>query len=90
MELRKQLAYERMVSDSVTIVGRTSTAMALRLARSEGCYEEVARMALDARRSRSVRYTLWQREWQTKVSRRPQRGRHHDSWSIRENYVRCR
>ena len=28
-------------------------------------------------------------DWRTKVSRRPQRGRHHDSWSIREKYARC-
>jgi|DEB0MinimDraft_10_1074344.scaffolds.fasta_scaffold235381_2 hypothetical protein len=33
--------------------------------------------------------TLWQVNWRTKVSRRPQRGRHHDSWSIREKYARC-
>lgn len=30
---------------------------------------------------------LRQRDWQTKVSRRPARGRHHDSWTIRERYV---
>lgn len=35
------------------------------------------------------RNVLVQRDWQTKVSRRPQRGRHHDSWTIREKYVRC-
>ena len=33
--------------------------------------------------------TLMQTNWRTKVSRRPQRGRHHDSWSIREKYARC-
>ena len=33
--------------------------------------------------------TLSQIDWRTKVSRRPQRGRHHDSWSIREKYARC-
>ena len=33
--------------------------------------------------------TLSQRHWQTNVSRRPQKGRHHDSWAIREKYVRC-
>jgi hypothetical protein len=36
-------------------------------------------------------WLLWnirvQRDWQTKVSRRPARGRHHDSWRIRESYV---
>ena len=33
--------------------------------------------------------TTHQRMWQSKVSRRPARGRHHDSWAIREKYVRC-
>lgn len=33
--------------------------------------------------------TLRQRRWQASVSRRPQRGRHHDSWAMREKYVRC-
>lgn len=32
--------------------------------------------------------TVQQRKWQTNVSRRPARGRHHDSWAIREKYVR--
>jgi len=33
--------------------------------------------------------TLSQIDWRTKVSRRPSKGRHHDSWSIREKYARC-
>lgn len=32
--------------------------------------------------------TKTQRDWQTKVSRRPSRARHHDSIQIRERYVR--
>lgn len=32
--------------------------------------------------------TLFQVEWRTKCSRRPQRNNHHDSWSIREGYTR--
>lgn len=35
-----------------------------------------------------VEQTLLQRHWQTHTSRRPSRGRNHDSWSIREKYVR--
>lgn len=35
------------------------------------------------------RRTAQQRAWQCKVSRRPQRGQHHDSWGLREKYVRC-
>jgi len=30
-----------------------------------------------------------QRKWQASVSRRPPRGKHHDSWEQREKYVRC-
>lgn len=33
--------------------------------------------------------TMTQRKWQATTSRRPQRNRHADSWSIRERYVRC-
>lgn len=43
--------------------------------------------------AKRAKYRTWvtikQREWQTKVSKRPQRGRHHDSHPIRERYVRC-
>jgi hypothetical protein len=89
MDTKVRLAYERMVGDSTTIVGKQSVSMALRLAKTEGCYKEVAQLALDARRASLTWLTVTQRKWQTKVSRRPQRGNHHDSWSIREKYVRC-
>jgi len=32
--------------------------------------------------------TTTQAHWRTNVSRRPQRGRHHDSWQLREKYAR--
>jgi hypothetical protein len=35
------------------------------------------------------RSIVMQRHWQARVSRRPQRGRHHDSWDGRERYVRA-
>lgn len=35
------------------------------------------------------RDALWQAEWRTRCSRRPQRNNHHDSWSIREKYARA-
>lgn len=42
---------------------------------------------------RRAKYRTWltikQREWQTKVSKRPSKANHHDSISIRERYVRC-
>ncbi len=62
---------------------------ALRNARQVGCYDEVLELILHKRRQYLIWLTDRQRDWQTKVSRRPQRGRHHDSWNIREKYVRC-
>lgn len=56
-------------------------------AESEETYHAVLGMALRRRAGRLTHETLVQRGWQTKVSRRPQRGTHHDSWSIREKYV---
>jgi hypothetical protein len=52
-------------------------------------YTVVLDLILQARREHLTTLTLWQRKWQTNTSRRPARGRHHDSWSIREKYVRC-
>mgnify|MGYP005991720585 CR=1 FL=1 len=46
-------------------------------------------LALVCRKATLKRDTLWQREWGASVSKRPGRGNHHDSWAIREGYVRC-
>lgn len=35
-----------------------------------------------------ARNARWSWGWGTRVSRRAQRGNHHDSWAIRESYVR--
>lgn len=45
-------------------------------------------LALACRKDTLKRDTEWQREWGTKVSRRPHRGNHYDSWAAREQYVR--
>lgn len=63
-------------------------AIAMREARALQVEGEVIELLLAVRRERLARAILTQREWQTKVSRRPARGRHHDSWAIREQYVR--
>lgn len=70
-------------------VSALRTALALRLAKSMGeeTYAEVIGMALARRRDRLTYQTVTQRQWQARVSRRPQRGNHHDSWAIRERYV---
>lgn len=46
-------------------------------------------LALACRKATLRRDTEWQREWGMKVSRRPHRGNHYDSWAARETYVRC-
>jgi len=33
--------------------------------------------------------TVGQRKWQSTVSKNPAKGNHHDSWALREQYVRC-
>jgi hypothetical protein len=63
--------------------------MALREAKRLGIYPQAARLAMAQRQSRLAYVTRLQRDWQSKVSHRPQRGRHHDSWKIREKYVRA-
>ena len=45
-------------------------------------------IVLEKRREYRAKLGAWQRRWQSGVSRRPQRGAHHDSWAIRESYVR--
>lgn len=66
------------------------TALALRLAKQYGpdMYALVLDAALVRRAEWRTHQVLSQRKWQTNVSRRPARGRHHDSWQIREKYVR--
>lgn len=82
----------------IKMVGVTSnptdlkaTAFALRLAKSlsPDVYANVLAHAIQGRAEWRKWKLMTQRDWQTKVSRRPARGNHHDSWSIRERYVRC-
>lgn len=87
----EEFALENLVLGSTpSPVDNVRAVMALSWARHHNCYREVQAMILRKRREHRTWVTLVQREWQTKVSRRPSRGRHHDSWSIREGYVRCR
>jgi hypothetical protein len=43
---------------------------------------------MDQRRDQKRTLLRRQMDWRTKTSRRPQRGRHHDSTAIRETYCR--
>ncbi len=51
-------------------------------------YPDAITMVLEKRRLWKEWVTVTQREWQTKVSRRPSKAAHHDSIEIRERYVR--
>ena len=50
--------------------------------------EPARKMLLERRAEQRARVAAYQQRWQHKVPRRPQRGNHHDSWAIRESYVR--
>jgi hypothetical protein len=53
-------------------------------------YEDIFLAEWRAKRESWMRdLIIRQRTWGTKISRRPQRGRNHDSWKTREMYVRC-
>lgn len=62
---------------------------ALAYGRAAGCEALALRMVLAARREWRDELARNARRWATSVSRRPARGCHYDSWSLREKYVRC-
>jgi len=87
------LAFQEALIDRMTFstgnpVELTMTALALRWAKDNGCHELALALVKAKRAERRAWLTRTQRDWQTKVSRRPARGRHHDSWRIREDFVR--
>lgn len=61
----------------------------LLVAERAGCRAEAVDFLRQRMRDNLEWHTLTQRKWQTSVSRRPSRGRHHDSWDIRERHVAC-
>lgn len=82
--------YVEMSSACSDPVLRAKTVMAIRDAKARGHYDMCMEALTMRRRQRLTTAIVTQRRWQSKVSRRPQRGRHHDSWAIREKYVTCR
>lgn len=69
-------------------VDRAKQALLIRAARDPEERAFTVRAILAARADWRAWLTRCQRDWQSKVSRRPARGAHHDSWAIRESYVR--
>jgi hypothetical protein len=64
-------------------------AMILREARRRGDYRWALSEILAKRATYKLDIQRRQSDWATKVSRRPQRNHHYDSWAAREKYVRC-
>lgn len=81
--------YDRMTSGSRDRGSNKSNAFALRVARQNGDEAMVLAMILRKRRGYHAEAITTQRRWQTNVSRRTGRQRHHDSGEIRERYVRA-
>lgn len=67
---------------------RKYQAMMLRSAKTPQDYDIIMRIIMDARLMWKAYVSIQQRRWQSRTSRRPQRTRHHDSWAVREQYVR--
>lgn len=63
-------------------------AFMLRSTRGTEDFEWVRERIMEVRNEWLTWLTLQQRKWQTNVSRRPQRTKHHDSWAGRESVVR--
>lgn len=87
----ERMAYDYILGVTSTGMDGARTAIALRSAKAQSpeTYREVQRMAMRKRAEFLTTRTMWQRKWMASVSRRPARGRHHDSWAIRERYARC-
>ena len=81
----ERAALDLMTGHSLTRspVDRARAAIAIR------AYPDALPMVLAKRADWLVWLTLAQRDWQTKVSRRPSKAKHHDSIAIREKYVRA-
>ena len=67
---------------------RIFQSLMLRAAQDQFDKAYIQQAILCARQQHLAWKTRTQRHWQSSVSRRPQRTRHHDSWAIRESYVR--
>lgn len=87
-QLHRFMAYDGMTSGARDERANKANAFALRVARQHGDEILVRGMILRKRRESHVWAIVTQRRWQTNVSRRAARQRHHDSGAIRERYVR--
>jgi len=82
-------AYESMDVSLTSPANQIVVAALYREAKRRGTVHVFLAVYRRKRAERMRHATLRQADWRTKVSRRPQRGKHHDSWDIREKYARC-
>lgn len=88
--VRDRTVYEPLLAQ-VTLPGEVIGPVVKALLVAADAYGEreyVLGKILARRRARLDANTVSQRDWQARVSRRPQRGKHYDSWALREKYVR--
>ena len=86
----RQLVESPAGASKGNVVAIKQLALALTAIRAIGpdAYEYALAIVRAIRKDGLTTATTRQREWGTRVSKRPGRGNHHDSWAIREGYVR--
>jgi hypothetical protein len=88
-ELTRRVYVDFFIGKTSHPIDNRRNAMCIRLATLDGNRDEVMRLIMTMRRDRLIWLTLVQRKWQGKT-RNPNKANHHDSISIREQYVRTK
>lgn len=73
----------RLATSDMSLVGLHQQALLIRM-----FGEPAKQLILELRAQNRQQRMNIQWKWQHGVSRRPQRGNHHDSWQMREQYMR--
>ena len=84
----QQETLSRIIGSTHNVIDCHKCIAALAYAKSKGIESECRGMILAARISNLNWWTITQRKWQ-RLTRNPNKARHHDSVSLREKYVRC-
>ena len=83
-------AFDRLLSSCTEhTTDRQRAVIAFAACRHIGEQMFVRRMYLDRRFAWIDSTAVTQRRWQCRGSRNPKKGNHHDSWALREQYMRC-
>lgn len=83
-------AFERLLSSATEHrTDRQRAVIAFAACRNQGERLFVRRLYLYKREAWIDGLCVTQRRWQCRVSKNPKKGNHHDSWALREQYMRC-